>query len=147
MIAAQMLSDVTTLLIPLTASLSSIPGVIICMVLAFFFRGAGNTACNVHVNSVRQTITPDHLRGRTNAVYRLLVSGVIAIGALLGGVLGERLGLQLTLLVGAIGVSSSWLWLLCSPLRRLHQLPAVGDEPFSDVPKEAIKVSKASSHL
>ncbi len=127
MIAAQMLSDVTTLLIPLTASLSSTLS-IICMVLAFFLRGAGNTACNVHVNSVRQTITPDHLRGRTNAVYRLLVSGVVAIGALLGGVLGEKLGLQQTLLVGAIGVSSSWLWLLCSPLRRLHQLPTAGDD-------------------
>lgn len=124
MIAAQTLSDVATLLIPLTTILGSKNSTIVCMIVAFFLRGAGNTMCNVHVNSVRQTITPDALRGRTNAVYRLLVSGVIAIGALLGGVLGQQLGLPLTLLIGALGVSSSWLWLLFSPLRRLHQLSA-----------------------
>ncbi|MBA2682725.1 MAG: MFS transporter [Ktedonobacteraceae bacterium] len=94
------------------------------MMLAFFVRGYGNTACNVYVNSVRQAITPDELRGRTNAVYRLVVSGVVAVGALVGGVLSERISLDFTLLIGAIGVSCSWLWLLCSPAFRIQCLPA-----------------------
>ena len=127
MIGAQIVSDFATLLIPLTAAFGASTGAIVCIVFAFIFRGAGNTICNVQVNSVRQAMTPDHLRGRTNAVYRLLVSGVVAVGGLLGGVLGERLGLQQTLLVGAVGVSSSWLWLLFSPLRRLRGLPAAED--------------------
>lgn len=71
---------------------------------------------------VRQTITPDELRGRTNAVYRLVVTGVVVIGALLGGVLSERVSLNFTLLVGAIDVSCSWLWLLCSPAFQLRRL-------------------------
>ena len=123
MIGAQIVSDLITLLLPLTASLASTTGSLICMALAFFFRGVGNTICNVQVNSVRQVMTPDHLRGRTNAVYRLVVSGVVALGALSGGVLGQLLGLQLTLWIGGVGVASSWLWLLFSPLRRLHSLP------------------------
>ena len=128
MIGAQMLSDVTTYLIPLTALIGSTTGVIICLMGAFFLRGGGNTACNVQVNSVRQVITPDRLRGSANAAYRLLVSGAIALGALLGGVLGGWIGLPLTLLVGAVGTSCSWLWLLCSPLARLRQLPVPVDE-------------------
>ena len=147
MIAAQMLGDIATLFIPLTAILGSQTGAITCMILAFFLRGAGNTMCNVHVNSVRQTITPDAFRGRTNAVYRLLVSGVVAIGALLGGVLGQQLGLQLTLLVGALGVSSSWLWLLCSSLRRLHQLPSGAEELISAPKDDIVREGKTSSQL
>lgn len=122
-VGSQALSDVTVFLIPLSSILGSTTGAIACIMFAFFVRGYGNTACNVYVNSVRQAITPDELRGRTNAVYRLVVSGVIAVGALVGGILSERINLSFTLLVGAIGVSCSWLWLLCSPAFRLRRLP------------------------
>ena len=123
MVGSQALSDITIFLIPLSSILGSTTGAVSCMMLAFFVRGYGNTACNVYVNSVRQAITPDELRGRTNAVYRLVVSGVIAVGALVGGVLSERVSLDFTLFVGAIGISCSWLWLLCSPAFRLQRLP------------------------
>lgn len=123
-VGSQALSDVTVFLIPLSSILGSTTGAIACMMFAFFVRGYGNTACNVYVNSVRQANTSDELRGRTNAVYRLVVSGVVAVGALVGGILSERINLSFTLLVGAIGVSCSWLWLLCSPAFRLRSLPA-----------------------
>ena len=123
MVGSQALSDLTIFLIPLSSIIGSTTGALSCMMLAFFMRGYGNTACNVFVNSVRQTITPDELRGRTNAIYRLVVSGVVAVGALLGGILSERVSLNFTLLVGAIGVSCSWLWLLCSPAFQLRRLP------------------------
>jgi hypothetical protein len=50
-------------------------------------------------------------------------------GALLGGILGEYLGLRLTLLVGALGILFMSLWLLLSPVRTLRELPAAGPEP------------------
>jgi MFS family permease len=124
MVGSQMLSDFATFLIPLSAIIGSQTGAIVCMMLALFLRGGGNTACNVYVNSVRQAIVPDELRGRTNAVYRLVVSGVVALGALLGGVLSERIGVPFTLLVGAIGVSCSWLCLFWSPVSRLQSIMA-----------------------
>ena len=56
---------------------------------------------NVVTVSLRQRITPDRLLGRMNAAYRLVGWGTMPIGALLGGVLAEALGLRPTFLVAA----------------------------------------------
>jgi uncharacterized membrane protein YjfL (UPF0719 family) len=41
---------------------------------------------NVITVSLRQTIIPDRLLGRVNAVYRFFAWGLIPVGALLGGI-------------------------------------------------------------
>jgi predicted MFS family arabinose efflux permease len=51
---------------------------------------------------------------------QLLARGVYPLGALIGGYLGERLGVRPTLALGAAGLLLSTLWLLPSPLRRLR---------------------------
>jgi MFS family permease len=56
---------------------------------------------NVITVSLRQRITPDRLLGRMNASYRLVGWGTMPLGALLGGVLAEALGLRATFLVAA----------------------------------------------
>jgi MFS family permease len=56
---------------------------------------------NVVTVSLRQRITPDRLLGRMNASYRLVGWGTMPLGALLGGVLAETLGLRATFLVAA----------------------------------------------
>ncbi len=121
MIGSAVVSNVGTLLIPLVAA----PNVLGLGLLAaaFFLRGVGMTGCNVQVYAVRQAIIPDRLQGRMNGTYRLLTDGFIPLGALLGGFLGEVIGLQPTLLVGAVGLFFSWVWLFCSPARTLHELP------------------------
>ncbi|MED2971357.1 MFS transporter [Fictibacillus sp. B-59209] len=73
------------------------------LIISFFLGGVGVVISNVHVISLRQTITPENLLGRMNASYRIVVSGVTPIGALLGGYPGTFIGLRLTLVVGAIG--------------------------------------------
>jgi MFS family permease len=125
--AGALLSDVAPLLIPLAAGPT--PILIALLTLAFFLRGFGTTGCNVHIISIRQLVTPDRLRGRMNASYRLLVTGTIPIGALLGGFLGEWIGLQLTLMLGALGLLSTWLWFWFSPVVRLRALPESLEEP------------------
>jgi Transmembrane secretion effector len=72
------------------------------------------TGCNVQVYAVRQAITPDHLMGRVNAVYTAISRGFVPEGALLGGVLGEEIGLRPALVVGASGLFFSWVWLFFS---------------------------------
>jgi MFS family permease len=57
---------------------------------------------NVVTVSLRQRITPDRLLGRMNAAYRLVGWGTMPIGALLGGVLAEWLGLRPAFLVAAL---------------------------------------------
>lgn len=91
--------------------------------LAFFCRGIGVTGCNVHVNAIRQTVTPDRLLGRTNAAYRLVVFGVVPLGALLGGWLGSALGVRATLTIGTVCLLSTSLFLIFSPVRRVSELP------------------------
>jgi predicted MFS family arabinose efflux permease len=70
--------------------------------------------------SVRQTITPDHLQGRVNATERFVVYGVIPIGALLGGFLGEAAGVRVALIAGMLGMLAASLWLLLSPVRSMR---------------------------
>lgn len=77
---------------------------------------------NIHVISIRQTVTPNRLLGKMNASYRFLVTGVVPLGALLGGVLGTVIGLRLTLLVGAIGSIAAVLWVLFSPVPYVEDL-------------------------
>jgi MFS family permease len=93
------------------------------LVLSFFVGGVGTTVANIHVVSLRQTITPPQLLGRMNASYRFIAWGTVPLGALLGGVLGSALGLRPTLFVGAIGVFASALWIVFSPIRGLREMP------------------------
>jgi MFS family permease len=108
------------LLLPLTA-----PGWRVALFAASgLVFGYGVIVYNVAQVSFRQAICPDRLLGRMNASIRFLVWGTIPLGGLVGGVLGEWIGLRNTMWVGAIGVLSSVLWLLLSPLRKLRDIPA-----------------------
>jgi MFS family permease len=83
----------------------------------------GAVLYNVAQVSFRQAVCPDRLLGRMNASIRFLVWGTIPLGGLLGGALGELLGLREALLVAAIGTILAPAWVLLSPLRGLRDLP------------------------
>ena len=78
---------------------------------------------NVNQVSLRQAITPERMQGRMNATMRFLVWGTIPIGALSGGVLGTTIGLQNTILVGALGTILAIFPVLFSPVRTLERIP------------------------
>ncbi len=86
---------------------------------------------NITQVSYRQAICPPRLQGRMNSVMRFIVWGTIPIGTLLGGTLGSVIGLRETLVVGAVGSGSSFLWILLSPQRHLREMP----EPIEDEPR------------
>jgi len=69
--------------------------------ISFAVSGVAMVLWNVVTVSLRQRITPDRLLGRMNAAYRLVGWGTMPLGALLGGVLAEVLGLRATFLVAA----------------------------------------------
>lgn len=70
-----------------------------------------------HTNAaaLRQTVTPDALRGREGGVMHLLSSGLGLIAALLAGAMADLIGIRPILWVGALGVFASSLWLLAMP--------------------------------
>ncbi|WP_328953127.1 MFS transporter [Kitasatospora purpeofusca] len=71
----------------------------------------------------RQRLCPKPLLGRMTATVRFLVWGVMPVGALIGGVLGQSLGVRQALWAGALGELLAVLPVLCSPLRRMRELP------------------------
>ena len=58
-----------------------------------------------------------------NATMLVLVSGSTPLAALLGGLLGELLGLRMTLLLAAIGELTAVLWIVMSPVSQLRTHP------------------------
>ena len=87
-----------------------------------------NVIYNVTQVSLRQTITPERIQGRMNAVMRFLVWGTIPLGNLLGGALGTWVGLKETLIIGGIGSCLPFLAVLFSPVRAIRDMPEPVDE-------------------
>jgi MFS family permease len=54
-------------------------------------------------NTLIQSMVPDRLRGRTMAVYSMMLLGMAPIGALLAGAVADRIGAPWTVAVGGIG--------------------------------------------
>lgn len=77
--------------------------------LAFAVYGCGLTVYNVHVVAFRQSVIPSDVLGRATAAYRMLTYGPIPLGAFLGGLLGERLGLWNSILLFALASVAGWV--------------------------------------
>jgi MFS family permease len=91
--------------------------------VGWFISGFGAVLYNVNQVSFRQRLCPPALLGRMNATMRFIVWGVLPIGALIGGVLGQKVGLRPTLWVGAVGGVSAIGWLLASPFVGMRDFP------------------------
>jgi hypothetical protein len=89
----------------------------------------GTVVYNVNQVSLRQSITPDRLLGRMNASMRFLVWGTMPVGALIGGALGDAIGLWPTILLAALVQCVSPFFVLLSPVRQLRQQPTPVGEP------------------
>lgn len=97
---------------------------------SFALTGVFVVVWNVITVSLRQRIVPDQLLGRVNAGYRLFAWGTQPIGALLGGLIGELLGLPAVfLMAGAMAILLLFARLAIdeSALRRAEE--ESGDHP------------------
>ena len=72
-------------------------------------------------NTIVQTITEEHLRGRVMAFYTMAFLGTAPLGSLLAGVLADRLGEPATIVAGGCAclVGSAWF---VGRLPRLREL-------------------------
>jgi Na+/melibiose symporter-like transporter len=116
------LSDLAT---PLVGG--SVVVVVALLTSANFFFGVGATVANVSQESLRQATTPLRLQGRMNGVMDSLQVGLVPIGALVGGVLGQTIGLRPTLFLAAVGELAAVIWLLLTPVWSLRDLPEPSD--------------------
>ena len=93
------------------------------LMVSQFLGDAVAVAAMVLGGSLRQTVLPPEVLGRVGATFKAAGGGFAILGALLGGVLGETLGIRGAIIAGAVGLSVCPLFGLPSPLRRLREMP------------------------
>ena len=98
------------------------------LIVAQAFQSIGLTVYGINQISLRQAITPSELLGRVNASRRVLVFGVIPFAAMIGGALGETIGLRFTLVVGGIVEFLAFVFHLTSPLRHVTDFRKVSKQ-------------------
>lgn len=89
----------------------------------------GSVVYNVTQVSLRQAITPHRLQGRMNASMRFLVWGTIPVGAFLGGLLGQTIGLLPTIWIAAVGTMLSAFWVTFGPVPHVRSAEDVAGGP------------------
>lgn len=92
------------------------------LAVAEALSGIGVMLLDINLNAVQTTVVPDHLRSRVAGAFGMINYGARPAGALIGGVLGDWLGLRPTLFLAATGGVLCALWLVNSPIRRLRSL-------------------------
>ena len=115
LILSQALTGVARLLIPFAMGPRGL--VIGCLMLSELLLGAMRSIFNITQISLRQAITPAEVQGRVNASIGFLLWALTPLGALAGGLLGDRIGIRPTLWIAASGVLASTLLALASDLR------------------------------
>jgi len=78
--------------------------------------GFGVMLFDVNLNAVQAVVTPDAARGRVVGAFTTINYGVRPLGAVLGGVLADVIGIRPTLVLGGVGGSLAVLWLLGTPV-------------------------------
>ena len=98
--------------------------VVACLVAQQLLGDGALTVYAIHATSLRQAITPERLLGRVSATLRVSDWAFMLLGTLLGGVLGELIGLRGALWVATAGQLLSVVWLWFSPVRTLRGFDA-----------------------
>lgn len=99
------------------------PVVIGMLLAAEFLSSLGVVVLDIAVGSLQTAATPMSRLSLVKGAQRTVNYGVRPIGALLGGVLGELLGLQAALWIGAVGALAGVLFVAFSPIPKMRDLP------------------------
>jgi predicted MFS family arabinose efflux permease len=100
---------------PLQATMMAVAG--------FFLAGVTIPIYDINQFSLRQAVIPLHMQGRGNATLRTIIRGAIPIGAIVGGLLAERIGLRGVMVFAALGGIAAFLAIWFSPVRTMQTLP------------------------
>lgn len=121
--AMQVLTGIARLAMPVAALAAATIPPFVTLAAGELLLAVVRTIFNVNQLSLRQSITPDHQQGRMNASIRFVMWAVVPFGALLGGFLGERIGLMPAIWIGVAGTTLASLWIFLSSVRSLREAP------------------------
>jgi MFS family permease len=112
----------SAILVPLAEGLPD-TAILAMLFAAEFVGGFGVIVLDINGGSILMARLPGAIRGRASGAFKMINMGVRPIGALLGGVLGELIGVRDTLLIVTVAQLAGVLFLLASPVRQLRELP------------------------
>jgi predicted MFS family arabinose efflux permease len=92
-------------------------------VIGYFLLGFGPILWTIGQTTLRQAVTPPAMLGRVSALFMVASWGARPIGAALGGLVGEAVGLEAALLLAAFGFVVQAAIVLTSPIPALKRLP------------------------
>jgi MFS family permease len=114
-----LLAIVSTVIIPLASG--PLAWIVVSLLIQQVFGDGAATIYEVNQVSLLQARTPDHLLGRMNASIRFIEWSALLGGLLLGGLLGQVIGLRAALFVAVGGQLLAPLLLAHSPVRTLGE--------------------------
>ena len=98
------------------------------MMVAQFGGDAFALAFIIPLTSLRQAVLPPAMLGRTAAFFSVIAGGTTVAGALLGGLLGDWLGVRETLGIAVAGIAAAPLFIVFSRLGTLDEIPIAPPE-------------------
>ena len=108
--------------LPLALTIS-FPGLAAALVfLSEFAQLSVNAIYMVNRRSVEQALTPPSLQGRVQGSRTVSHAIAGTFGLVIGGLLGDRFGANVAVVVGVLGGLLSFVWVWRSPIRGLKQL-------------------------
>ncbi len=95
----------------LATALFGLSSVFLLSYLLFALTGAGDTVSTVVRATLRQTLTPDHLRGRIAGVHMMLAMGGPQLGELEVGLVAALWGVPVAIVTGGLATVGLTAWL------------------------------------
>jgi MFS family permease len=94
------------------------------------FGDAFATTYEIVEVSLIQASAPNRVLGRVNATIHTFTTLLTLAGAILGGVLGEAMGLRATFAIGLLGALAAFAVVWFSPVRRIRTTPPLIEQPL-----------------
>ena len=100
---------------------------ILILLGALVLNGLLDPMNNVTQWSLRQLLTPDHLQGRMNSIFRTVYWGAWPLGNLIGGYLGTLIGARNSIFAAGLIFGSLSLLFLVGPVREAKLAPPAAE--------------------
>ena len=129
MVAGLTVSALSMFLIPAAQGATLLSAIL--LILPQLTGDGAHTVYSINETSLRQAIAPERMLGRVTASIQFVGQGAMLTGALVGGLVGEAIGVRQTLALAALGTLLTALALGRSPLRRVQETPTAPVEPLA----------------
>ena len=123
-VASALLVTVSPFFMPLAPADQPLAATVL-LATAAIVGATGAAIGHIHIASLGQAITPDHMLGRVSSGTSVLSAAALIVGTVAGGLVGTQFGLREAIWLSAIGHLVPLAIIILSPIPRIRVLPPV----------------------